>query len=491
MSLGTTKDRMVMNLDWFNVPYRTVYIAGAAAVFLVTALVVAFLFRESIHDLLSPSRREAKREIVEASRLLQEALPYAGDSRAGSLMDNAQVKMREAQQQYDKRNFRDSRTSAIVSQNYSQKLIDLVRGGSGNNREVRFYRIEGEVRVKRAGKFHWEEANLRMQLSIGDQIKTGTGSDAQIIYFDGTITTVRPESLLEIKDLYEEPVSRQRRVSERVGWGEVLTATRKGNVTGSYHEVQSVGASARAKEDAEFRIAYDRIKEKGSVALFTGKVDVATREAQVTMKSGETVAIDRGVLGRIEKLPPSPRLLAPTDQKIYVYPAPQAASTTLAWEPVPEGSRYHLQLAQKVLFSSPLVDKTDVRFSAVELPGLPPNAYYWRVATVDAQGRESPYSPSRKFKITDRALRETADKPPPALALQEVVQNGPVVILTGKTDPDATVWVEGERVEVDEQGGFSTVVRLHREGINKLQIVAQDPAGKESHKTLQAYLESY
>lgn len=491
MSLGTARDRLATSVDWINVSYRSVYLAVSLVVGVVIALILGIVFRERIVDLFSPARREARVEIAEAGRLLGEASGYEGGTNTRSLRDNAQTKLREAGEHYARENYRDARTSAIVSQNYSQKLIDIGRGETTTSREVRFYRIEGEVRIKRAGQFHWEDATPRMLLRIGDQIKTGSSAGAQIIYFDGSITTVRPESLLEIKDLYEEPISRQRRVSEKLNWGEVETATRKANVAGSYHEVQSLAGTAKSREDADFKIAYDQKTESGRVSLFAGKIDVSTKAAQVTIKSGETVSIDRGVLGAVEKLPPSPRLITPSDQKIIVYGSPQQSSTTLAWEPVPEGTRYHLQVSLRSLFGALLVDKSDVRTSAVELPALPAEAYYWRVATVDTSGRASPFSAARKFRISTTAVRDRSDNVPPPLAIQDFIQNGPYVILNGKTEAGATLWVEGERIDVDDSGVFYAVVRLKKDGLNQVQVVAQDTAGNETRKNQDAYVESY
>lgn len=487
---SSAREKLSVRLDWVNVPYRNVYMAGAGAALLLLLAVLAFTFRGSIADWLSSARKDATREIATAERLLHEAAAGENDGKTGSLRESATSKLHEARSLYGRRDYQDARTSAIVSQTYSQKILDL-KGGSGRSREVRFYKIEGEVRVKKAGQFRWDDASTATSLHIGDQIKTGSSAVAQIIYFDGTITTIRSESLLEIKELFEEPSTRERRVKEKLTWGEVETSTRKANVAGSFHEIQSQSATAKSSDEAEFRVAYDQGKDAGRVTSFSGKVDVSTSEADVTMTSGETLAIDKGVMGTVEKLPPEPRLMAPSDQKIFVYAKPKDASTTLAWEKVPEALRYHLQLSERSLFSDLLLDKGDVRRSLVELPGLPPSAYYWRVAAVDARGRASSFSPARKFRISTTEFRDKSDRSPPVLAVQDIVQNGPYVIVNGKTEPGATLWVDGERRDVDESGVFYAVLKLKKEGMNLVRVVAQDPAGNESRKALEAFWETY
>lgn len=467
---------------------------GAAVVALTVCALAALNYREAIADWLSSARKEARTEIDEAARMINEASAYARDTKTGALREKAVAKLQDARGQYDRRDYRDARTSAMVAQNYAQTVIDVGRGESATSREVRFYGIEGEVRVKRAGAFNWEAATSRMLLRIGDQIKTGSRAGAQIIYFDGTITTMRPESLLEIKDLYEEPSTRERRVKEKLNWGEVETSTRRANVAGSFHEIQSESASAKSSDESEFRVAFDKSSQKGRISAYTGRVNVATSQSEVTMQSGETVAVEHGSLGSVEKLPPPPKLLLPQDQKIFASagrPGASTTSTTLAWEAVPGATRYRLQLSEQSLFAGLLLDKSDVRTTTVELPGLPPKSYFWKVATVDAKGRTGPYSSPRKFRIATSGVHESQDKTPPELRVDDFIQNGPYVILNGKTEPEATLWVDGERINVDEEGAFYAVVRLKRDGTNVVRVMAQDPSGNETRKTMEAYLESY
>ena len=90
---------------------------------------------------------------------------------------------------------------------------------------MQFAKIEGNVRVKQAGGFSWKDANTRMSLKVGDQVKTSSTGSAEVIYFDGTVTRIAPGSLLEIRDLYEDPVTKVRRIREKLTWGEVRAST--------------------------------------------------------------------------------------------------------------------------------------------------------------------------------------------------------------------------------------------------------------------------
>ena len=65
---------------------------------------------------------------------------------------------------------------------------------------------------------------------------------------------------------------------------------------------------------------------------------------------------------------------------------------------------------------------------------------------------------------------------------ESVVTTSPVRV-SGTTVPDAVVSVNGEIVEVDEQGSFTTMVALE-EGPNIIEVIASDLEGNEVSKIL-------
>lgn len=73
--------------------------------------------------------------------------------------------------------------------------------------------------------------------------------------------------------------------------------------------------------------------------------------------------------------------------------------------------------------------------------------------------------------------RVVVDTVPPELEITSpdtAVVDGEPALVTGLTEPDATVVIAGDEVEVDEAGGFSTE-RDHDDG--RVRVVATDPAG--------------
>jgi hypothetical protein len=330
-----------------------------------------------------------------------------------------------------------------------------------------------------------------MALHIGDQVRTSSKASAQIIYFDGTVTTIQPGSLLEIKELYENPVTKVRKVSEKLNWGELMASTQQRNVEGSFHEVSTEKAAARTSEEGEFRVAYNKDQRTTSFDVFEGRVEVAGAGERELIAKGERIrARADGRLASKEVLPGVSRLISPRDQRVFVYDNPAAATTRLSWEAVPGAARYHLVISDQFLFTNPLYD-AERKDTSVVIDGITSGSYYWKVAAVSRSGVEGPFSETRRFRVTTQKIRNTDDTTPPKLEITDAVQTGTMLIINGKTEPGAQVWIGNEKVDVSDDGSFYTVVRLRKEGVNELSIMAQDAAGNEQVVKHRAYVEMY
>jgi hypothetical protein len=185
-----------------------------------------------------------------------------------------------------------------------------------------------------------------------------------------------------------------------------------------------------------------------------------------------------------------PRLIAPTDQRVFVYDDPSRETTTLSWDKVPGTAKYHLLIADRLLFSRPLYDdfRTD---TVVVIDAIPSGTYFWKVSAESLSGAEGPFSEVRSFRVTSQRIRDAGDKTPPKLEILEPVQTGPMLIINGKTEPGALLWIDGEKVDVYDDGSFYAVVRLRKEGVNEVVFEAQDAAGNKARVTKRALVESY
>jgi hypothetical protein len=484
MPAPSQKSRVL--LDWFTVSYRSV----VAGTILVLAAVVGIAWYLFFYAPGQP-RQEAQDALTRAAERLAEAQRYPATERLDEVTGSARSALNEGRDAFQRRQFDDARVAAMRSENFSQKAIDMARGEGTASKEVRIYKSEGDVRVKRAGEFDWQPVDRKMMLRVGDQVKTASSGSVQLIYFDGTLTTINPGSLLEIREIHEDPATKVRRVSEKLNWGEVMASTQKRNVDGSFHEVATDKLSARSDDAGEFRVSSDKESSAAAVDVFQGRVRVASGGRKENVETGERLRTDpAGQMQAKEVLPGVPRLLAPSDQKVFVHEEPEKANTSLSWERVPGASKYHLEISDRYLFTSPLYG-ADRAETSVMLAGVRPGEYYWRVASISPSAVRGPFSETRRFRVTEQKIRDREDTTPPILNITENVQTGPMLILNGRTEPGALLWVDNEKVEVTDDGTFYAVIRLRKEGVNDVALVAQDAAGNVSKVTHRAYVDPY
>jgi len=127
----------------------------------------------------------------------------------------------------------------------------------------------------------------------------------------------------------------------------------------------------------------------------------------------------------------------------------------------------------------------------VVLPDLSAGSYYWRVSSRDATGIEGAFSETRKFRIGSERERGPEDRVPPALQIVDFLPSGALVIINGRTEPSAIITIEGQAVDVYDDGSFTAVVKMKHDGMNSIEILAQDVAGNETRMRKSVYVETY
>jgi len=475
-----------LQIEWFNVTYRSVFLASAVVLLLGVGGPAYWYYSRVVAP-----QAAAEEAIGRAERRLNEAHSLSSDLRFEEMLKKAKMNLDEAREGLRASEWDDSRVAAIRSENLSLKALRMAHGNEDQPLLVRFYRLEGDVRVKRSGEFSWSTANRKMELSVGDQVKTSSNASAQLIYFDGAVTTIESGSLLEIRDLHEDPVTKVRRVREKLRFGEVNASTQHSNVKGSFHEVATEEVAARTGEAAEFRVATDQETKRSEYDVFKGAIVVATQNKKENLMAGEGIRADAsGELSAKRALPSVPRLVSPRDQRVFISEKPQDDAITLSWESVPGAQKYQLVISDKSLFTEALYDAIRVETDAI-LEGVPAGTYFWRVAAISGSGKRGPYSKHRRFRVSSEKIRDRADSQPPRLEITEFVPVGLMVIVNGHTEPGATLWADNEKVDVFDDGTFYSVLRLRKEGINELRFVAQDTAGNETEVVKSTYVEIY
>ena len=73
------------------------------------------------------------------------------------------------------------------------------------------------------------------------------------------------------------------------------------------------------------------------------------------------------------------------------------AAATLSWQPVPEAVGYRVQVSRDAAFKGLLIER-DSPATSVDT-GLPPGAYFWRVASLRGNGQPGPWGDARAVAV--------------------------------------------------------------------------------------------
>lgn len=330
---------------------------------------------------------------------------------------------------------------------------------------ARFTSLEGTVKVKLVGTFEWVTADRNIVLRKSDLVRTGAGSAAEITFFDGTVVRVRPDSLITIEETSQDPSTKASKVAWHISSGEVNFQTVRKNVPGSETKVSTPTVQGTVGELSNGGV---RVAETGDsdFRLFEGSGKVTTKAGE-TIQMGASEAIKIDAAGKASPkvvLLAAPTLLAPPHQAEITYPNPSLATTLLAWKGLPDAVSYHLMLDYSAYFNRPLVDRKGIKGAQQELRGLEVGKYYWRIAAIDKNGEEGAFSDFARFTVAGPGSGSAGDGPPPPLLIELLDTRQNILQVKGKTEPGASVTVNGQHVEVEGDGGFNDFITLEKPG---------------------------
>src|SRR6185436_3078797 len=96
----------------------------------------------------------------------------------------------------------------------------------------------------------------------------------------------------------------------------------------------------------------------------------------------------------------------------------------------------------------PLWDRQGYKETSVELRGLEPGKYYWRVSAADKDSVEGAFSEFARFTVSRPQGSVTGSGPPPVLTIEALDVRTNILQVKGKTEPGATLTVNSQRVDV-------------------------------------------
>ncbi|HUO86971.1 MAG TPA: FecR domain-containing protein [Thermoanaerobaculia bacterium] len=466
-------------LRWYSVSVDTLRVLslGLATLLLVAGIYFAYRWWEG-----NSLAREASSLIAETREISNrlEARPElsgVAEEYAAGLAFLVEAEEALAADRFDR-----AAAQARRSRNVLGSILTHLEGGEGG--EAHFIAVHGNVQFRRDDSASWQEARSREVLRPGDYVRTAANGSAEILFADGTLYTVRPNtSLIVSATKGTRGGDAERSIRMDYGWVSLSTSRRP-------IRVDTPRAQARVDEESEAYVAYEQRSERGRFGTLRGSMEVSS-------SGGERVRVgaSQQVMQEADELS-APRLLLPPPELVEP-PANHELSrdhdevVELAWEPVAGARGYRLEVARDRLFVDRVIEDPDRSLTHATLGIRGEGSFEWRVAALAADGELGQWSDSRGFRVASLADRTgEADREPPGLEIVGADRFGNIFIVGGRTDPGAAVEINGESVSVDANGAFTKTIQLSGETWSIIVVEARDAWGNTRERRLRAYVES-
>jgi hypothetical protein len=467
------------DLDWFVIPIEKIrQWALVIVLVLIAGGVGYFVYWRN----RSSPEEKARGEMATAQSLLDRATRSTGAARPGSNTAQARDFLRDARESFSGSRWEEAYRLAVESESYSQRAL----GGSGGGEQgdATFIFVEGDVSLQRAGRSTFEPARQREPLFDGDFVKAGQTGSAEIMFYDGTLYTIRPGSLFECR----------RPVSSEVSGSQIKMVSGAVNVYTSSSNSTVATDAATAAIGRDSRVSVDVAPgDKTEVTSFRGRTTVSTAKETVTLEGREKVAAgaQTGTFSPKVALPDTPEPLVPADNRIYDLKT--GDQVELKWSKIADAARYRLQISRSRLFvpDSTEVDLDDRVQTTARVKVSKEGSYFWRVAAIESNGLTSDWSPVRRFKMVTEPIKAAGgSSAAPDLTVYPPQQMGNLFLVYGKTEPGAVVTVNAEPADVEADGSFKKTITIERDGATVLVVKSVDASGNETVRRVRVFVES-
>ena len=465
---------------WYTVSVDTVRGAVIIASFAALALAGYSLYRQWGQKALE---QEAAAILLDVEGLLARA---ATEKPAGSFVEELESARRgraTAVEAFAGGEFAIAVGEARRSRALLLAILDSTAARASTG-EAQFIAVQGSVEVRHGERGEWEQARSRVVLQSGDYVKTSSNGSAEIVFLDGTLYTVRPNTLFLVT---RQPgiagAPTEQKIAMEYGWVNLNTAQRGGRVT-------TPRAEALVGRESDVVVSYDKASSTGRFSAFRGSLEVASNAGlKRTVGELEQVVQTGDLLSDPRRLPTAPEPEQPIDNLEVSLAA--VKTLVLAWKPVDLAARYALQVSRSRLFVDNVID-VDARTKPQATLGLKgEGTFEWRIAALNRDGLQGPWSSPRTFRVlAAERPGEKGDKTPPELVVDQVQAYGNIFIVAGRTEAGAILNVNGEQVAVAANGTFTKTVLVAQEGWSLLELHSIDPSGNEATVRHRVFVET-
>lgn len=274
---------------------------------------------------------------------------------------------------------------------------------SGPDAEVTGARRSVEARP--ASEERWSAAEIGLDLFRGWRVNTLARAWAELTFRDTSVLELRENTLVII---YGATSTTARRSTTRATLDRGALRSRLGELSGGAAlAVETPSAEAQLQGGRTLVTVDDtgtsRVANHGGAKASVRGRGRSRKKVVVAERMGSKVEPSRAP-SKPQPLPPPPSWSSDTPGG-FVAISGRGATVSASWVAEPKAVKYRVELARKPDGRDVVTDAEAPRETTrVELYGLPPGTYYLSVASIDADGFESPPTEPRAITVTGGAL---------------------------------------------------------------------------------------
>jgi hypothetical protein len=332
--------------------------------------------------------------------------------------------------------------------------------------------LDGKVQVKKVNSEQWMSADYQITLDKGDLIQTASEGVARIAFADGTTYTIKGDTLVTVEENIVEQ-DRATQVGVHITSGQVDLATGIWQIPGSTAEVSFENAVASMRSNTRAVVQSDPQTNQHQITVNSGSAELNRGNEHVDIGQYEraTLPPGGGPIAKSQVLAP-PQLLEPLNLQPIILVDPKHDSIHFSWKAAAIAKSYDFQVSTTTMFSRIVMEKK-TGATSVDMTGLDPGDYFWRVKAIDDKNNVSDASESYKFTLVTQGKEQEM-----LLEVDNTQLQGNVVEVIGRTESGAALIINGEQVaDIKPDGHFRYFTEPMSRGSHTIVITGQNRRG--------------
>jgi hypothetical protein len=347
---------------------------------------------------------------------------------------------------------------------------------TADQKHAKFVNLDGKVQVKKVNSVQWVQADFRTVLDKGDLVQTGTDANARITFADGTIYTVKPDTLVTVEENNtgsDKPTS----VAVRINTGQVDFSTPNFSSPDSKAAVSTEDANAQLHSNSRAAVKTDPEKRESEIVVSSGSAQVQRGGEKIDLAPYEKLTIPNGGAVQKSSVLAPPELVEPLNLAPIMAENPKVFPVHFEWKAVPNAVSYTIRVSTTTMFTK-TVKEAKVNGTSADLSGLDSGEYFWNVSATDSKKQTSDVSEIFKFTLVAQGKAQAM-----LLEIDGTQMHGHVAEIVGRTEPGAALIVNGQSVpNISPDGTFRHFTEQLDPGQHTISIIGSNRRGGTAMK---------